>query len=64
MKDASEQFSYVKGLTADGRFGAFFSAFRESFAVLNIVSDDASRLDPYGDPPLRIYRPGEITAMP
>ena len=64
MKHAAEQFSYVKGFTADGRFGAFFSAFRGSFAVLNIVSDDASRLHPYADHPLRLYRPGEFIAVP
>lgn len=52
----SNQFEYAYAVAETGRMAAYFSTFRQSFAVLSWVSEDAADLD--GANPADICRPG------
>ncbi len=56
--DASDQFNYLFAMTNGAEMAVYFSTFRQSFAVVSLVSDDVTRFEDVTDN--NIYRPGQL----
>lgn len=56
--DASDQFNYLFAMTDGAEMAVYFSTFRQSFAVVSLVSDDVTRFEGVTD--INIHRPGQF----
>jgi hypothetical protein len=61
--EVSDQFVYQWRMAEGNRMGLFFAYFRLSFAVFAVVANNESLLEIETAHPMRIVRPGEITAL-